>query len=107
MELEVSDDPEFKSNLKKLRIGPTEPPLKQVLGKIALPVNPKATAWYWRVRTLNLHPSVTKSEKFWIQSKKEASQLQLFKPPALPPPPSQLYAPEIKALKNHSRKLSK
>lgn len=98
MELEVSHQPDFSSGVKKLRIGNTEPPLKQVLGKVIVPVNTTPTLWYWRVKTLGNPPTVSKVEKFWIQPKKSQSRIRLLQstPPAPPPPPKQLYAPEIR-----------
>ncbi len=71
--LEVSTDPSFSSNLFGQKIAATEPPLSQVEAIITLPVNSRATPWYWRIRSAenasNSNAVTDTLWKFWIQPK--------------------------------------
>jgi hypothetical protein len=67
MEVEVSPDPDFRSETQKIRVAGTEPPLRFIETKIAIPVSTRPRLWYWRVSTIGGGNVRTEAEKFWIQ----------------------------------------
>lgn len=53
LELEISSDPRFESDVKSLRIGATHPPLENVVATIHLPATKAPRKFFWRVRALS------------------------------------------------------
>jgi hypothetical protein len=97
LEVEVSQSPDFKQDVHRLRIGATTPPLEYVEAKIKLPIQTQPARWFWRVRTASENSIFSHVESFWIQPKfKKQSQGFILNPiPTLLPPPAEIFAPEI------------
>jgi hypothetical protein len=74
-ELEVSSDPQFKSNLHHLTIARSNPPLKHIEAKVVLPVSHSPVLWHWRLRATHGNGLFSSVNRFWIQQK-ERPELQ-------------------------------
>lgn len=66
VDLETSRDPEFKTDLKSLRISSTEPPLETIEAQLKFPVPSNPTRWFWRIRSLGESKFMSETREFWI-----------------------------------------
>lgn len=84
-ELEISADPAFKSQVNRLRIAGTHPPLQYVETQVTLPTGSEPKPWYWRVKGLGPAEGVSRTEKFWLQPKARPALLLPGEGSKLPP----------------------
>jgi hypothetical protein len=100
--LEVSKSSDFDSNVKTLMINKKYSQNDHLETQMELPLGNSPVTWFWRVRSGNNSHLTSRVEKFSIEPK--------FKPVLIqeipgPPPPSQLFTPEVqvqpKSERNH------